>query len=81
MKRKILAGLLAIGMALALTACDENQRENVDIDTHYYVNTTETLDVSTYNGYRFGRYNIEPTDEGGYTVTIEVMPPQNASAK
>lgn len=75
MKKKLIALIICMLMAVTLVACDNTDDEekiiNVICDTGY-INTTETWTVNSHNGYKAIYTNKEYDDETDtYTVTIK----------
>lgn len=69
MKKRIIALVLALFLAVALTACGEYRGPDIKVTT-----SATTTTVNYHNGYRQGDVNIVENDDGGYTVTINVQP-------
>lgn len=50
MKRVIFS--ILIFSTILITGCDTNESDNLEIYTEQYLNTTETVKINTFNGFK-----------------------------
>lgn len=58
---------------LGLTGCDTRADRNygISVDSHY-VNTTESINVYTYNGYKLVGSDVVENKDGSVVITLEI---------
>lgn len=75
--RKLLLVLITVILTMLCVGCDTNSIRNVDtyIDEGL-INTTQTLKINTYNGYKVTSVDQSKENENGETtITIKVKNP------
>lgn len=71
--KKIFIGVTLVVLAMTMVGCDENKETNVEINsTTHYIDTTESIKVKTFNGYRLK--NVEKTEntDGSIKIILEI---------
>ena len=65
--------LLSISLLVCLVGCDTNKERNygIIVDGHY-VNTTESIHINTYNGYRLVNSDINEMEDGSVVITLTI---------
>ena len=64
-------GLLSIG----LVGCDRRDDKNVEVYSENYINTSDTIKINGYNGYKLVGSEIIGNDDGSYTINIKMDKP------
>lgn len=69
--KKILSVLIIVIIAMLCVGCDTNSIRNVDTSiTDHYIDTTQTLKINTYNGYKVVSVDQSKENENGETIII-----------
>lgn len=57
--------------SLLMVGCDENYSRDVLVSsTTMHINTTESVSVKTFNGFRLTNYELTEDKNGGYKVVL-----------
>ncbi|MGJ0846526.1 hypothetical protein ACR77J_07550 [Tissierella praeacuta] len=65
--------LIIIINALILTGC--NNKENISMDTRWYLNTSDTVQVNTYNGYKLIESDMTTNEDETIVITLKFNKP------
>ena len=76
---KKIALVFVLCMPLFLFGCDENDKNNVVISTDngWYINTSESVDVSAYNGYKLIKSVKVENKDGSIDIALKFDKPIN----
>lgn len=70
--RKLIVLFLIIMCTLAV-GCDTRKDKDVEIYTEsHYINTTESISVNAFNGYRLVASEIIKNEDGSYSINIKL---------
>ena len=72
--RKVLFILLAAS-SLTLASCDVREDKNIEVYSENYINTSETVKINGYNGYKLISSEIIQNDDGSYNISIKMDKP------
>ena len=72
--RKVLFILLAAS-SLTLASCDVREDKNIEVYNENYTNTSETVKINGYNGYKLISSEIIQNDDGSYNISIKMDKP------
>lgn len=68
---KIMIGLVIVG-SMFLSGCDTNDERDIDISsTTHYINTTESVDIKAYNGFRLIGSKSIKNEDGSYQIILD----------
>lgn len=59
--------------SLMLVGCDSNETDINITSTTQYINTTESVKVSSFNGFRLSDTNTVKNEDGSYTVVLNFV--------
>lgn len=70
--RKVKIILIGLIVVLVTVGCDKNEEKDIEISsTTHFVNTSESVDIRTFNGYRVTNSEIIPHLDGSYRVILD----------
>jgi len=64
-----------VGMTLSLIGCDTRDNKNIEIMTELYINTSETVKINGYNGYKLVSSEIINNEDGSYSINVKMDKP------
>lgn len=67
--------LLFFVLTTLLVGCDNNKNDNIEIETRHYMDTSETVNVSSYNKYKLVELDKTNNEDGSITVTLKFDKP------
>ena len=70
--KKILLIIFLIIILLTTTGCDKRKNKDIDISsTTHYVDTTESVNIKTFNGFRLSNSELIKNENGSYRVVLD----------
>lgn len=66
---------ICILLCSVLIGCDQNNEYNVKISSSQYINTSETITVNGYNGYKLIESNQVVNEDGSISVSLKFSKP------
>ena len=72
--RKVLFILLAAS-SLTLASCDVREDKNIEVYSEHSINTSATVKINGYNGYKLISSEIIQNDDGSYNISIKMDKP------
>ena len=76
MRKRLLIGFTVVLLSIGLIGCDNRDTKNLDIYTEgYKINTTESITIRTYNGYKLIDSEIINNNDGSITVILDINKP------
>lgn len=69
--------LILLTLTIFLVGCDNNKNENVTVSTDggWYINTSESVSVTSYNKYRLVNSDKTNNKDGSVTVILKFDKP------
>lgn len=68
--KRILVGILVSTMFISLLGCDKRKDKELDIGTNWYINTSDTVTINTFNGNKLVESNVEELEDGKIRVEL-----------
>lgn len=72
--KKVLC-ILSILISISLVGCDSREDKNVALYVEKYINTSETVTINSYNGYKLVASEIIQNEDNSYSINIKMDKP------
>lgn len=70
--RKVKILLIGLIVMLVVVGCDKNEEKDIEISsTTHYIDTSESVNIKTFNGYRVTNSETIPYLDGSYRVILD----------
>ena len=65
--------ILLVTISIFLVGCDNRDDKNVEVYSEsHYINTSDTVKINGYNGYKLVKSEIIENEDGSYSINIKM---------